>query len=286
MDGVPHPVPYQGSKRALAHAIMPLVPVGTERIVEPFAGSAAVSLAARRLGRVPRVLISDVNEPLMALWRQVRDAPTVLADRYESVWSAALADPVRGYDQARETFNATHDPALLLYLLARCVKSAVRYNAAGAFNQSADRRRVGRRPDSMRRDVVASSDLLQGSEIGAGDYREHLLAAGADDLVYLDPPYQGVSGRRDRRYVSGLSYDAFVADLRAACASGVSFVLSYDGSTGERAHGRALPAELGLHRTTVAAGRSAQATLQGRVARTVESLYVSPALQERLVSTG
>src|SRR5262249_7606801 len=67
--------------------------------------------------------------------------------------------------------------------------------------------------------------------------------------------------------------------------AGVAFLLSYDGSTGERRHGEPLPANLGLRQLPVPAGRSAQATLHGREARTVESLYLSPALVDRLGAT-
>ncbi len=42
----PHPIPYQGSKRRLAAAILAHAPSGVRRLIEPFAGSAAISLAA------------------------------------------------------------------------------------------------------------------------------------------------------------------------------------------------------------------------------------------------
>jgi DNA adenine methylase len=275
-------VPYQGSKRRIAPAIVGLLPPGVERLVEPFAGSAAVSLAVRQLDLVPRVALSDVDAPLMALWRAVRDSPDLVAAAYADLWHAGVRDPARQYRAVRDAFNATHEPAHLLYLLARCVKAAVRYNADGGFNQSADRRRVGRRPDAMRRDLLGASALLRGSTVETGDFRARLLGASTSDVVYLDPPYEGVSGAGDRRYVAGVLREAFVEDLRRASDAGVSFLLSYDGATGDRPHGEPLPADLGLRRLLVDAGRSAQATLHGHDRKTVESLYVSPALVDRL----
>src|SRR5207302_11043305 len=59
--GVPHPIPYQGSKRQLAHYIVSLFPAGSTRLVEPFVGSAAVSLAAGHLKRVKRWAINDLH---------------------------------------------------------------------------------------------------------------------------------------------------------------------------------------------------------------------------------
>jgi site-specific DNA-adenine methylase len=47
---VPHPIQYQGSKRSLASTILRYFPIKFPRLVEPFAGTAAISIAcaARR----------------------------------------------------------------------------------------------------------------------------------------------------------------------------------------------------------------------------------------------
>ena len=42
---MPQPIPYQGSKRKTAPAILENFPSQVSRIVEPFAGSAAISIA-------------------------------------------------------------------------------------------------------------------------------------------------------------------------------------------------------------------------------------------------
>ncbi|MDP9791913.1 DNA adenine methylase [Catenuloplanes nepalensis] len=285
LRGVPHAIPYQGSKRVLAHAIVPLLPEGTADLIEPFAGSAAVSIAASHLGIPRRVRLRDVNGPLIALWRRILDEPDAIADDYAAVWEAQRPDPDAFYRRARDDFNAGHAPHLLLYLLARCVKASVRYNRHGEFNQAADRRRLGARPALMRARIRATSRALAGADVAAGDYRAPLTGAGPADVVYLDPPYQGVSASKDHRYMRGLHRDEFYAALRDAVGAGVSFLLSYDGSTGEKRYGPAVPPELDLLALAVPAGTSAQATLNGCPLPTVESLYVSPALRDRLGGT-
>jgi DNA adenine methylase len=55
----------------------------------------------------------------------------------------------------------------------------------------------------------------------------------------------------------------------------VPFLLSYDGRCGEKLYGVELPESLNLNRIELNAGRSSQATLNGRTDVTVESLYVS-----------
>jgi DNA adenine methylase len=62
----------------------------------------------------------------------------------------------------------------------------------------------------------------------------------------------------------------------------ISFILSYDGRTGNKKFGQDLPEDLGLMQVELDAGRSSQATLLGRADRTYESLYLSLALVARL----
>ena len=279
---VPHAIPYQGSKRQLAHAIVRLLPADTDTLVEPFAGSAAISIAARYAGRARAVALNDINEPLMRLWGEILREPAELADRYEALWTDQLADPRSYYDDVRRTFNATGEPHLLLYLLARCVKAAVRYSRAGEFNQSPDNRRLGAKPVRMRERLVRTSRTLAGATVTATDYAERLLGAAPADVVYMDPPYQGVSNVRDHRYVRGLGREDFEDVLRRAVTDRVSFIISYDAVTADERYGKALSDGLGLTHVHVFAGRSSQATLQGIVHSTVESLYLSPALLDRL----
>ena len=98
----------------------------------------------------------------------------------------------------------------------------------------------------------------------------------------MDPPYQGTSFTRDHRYCSGLSYDEFADALQAMNDRGLSYMASYDGKTGEKSHGKPLPRSLSLTHLHIRTGRSSQATLLGDKLETVESLYLSPALVERL----
>src|SRR5207245_10418317 len=65
-------------------------------------------------------------------------------------------------------------------------------------------------------------------------------------------------------------------------ARDISYLVSYDGVTGDKVHGQQLPKHLNLHLVELEAGRSSQATLLGRNEVTIESLYLSPALTDRL----
>ncbi|MGH9580536.1 MAG: DNA adenine methylase, partial [Terriglobales bacterium] len=63
--GVPHPIPYQGSKRLLAPAILSFIPKNRfRRLIEPFAGSAAITLAAAQNRMFKEYVIADLLKPL------------------------------------------------------------------------------------------------------------------------------------------------------------------------------------------------------------------------------
>jgi DNA adenine methylase len=278
---VPHPIPYQGSKRNLARAILRCFPERVATLMEPFGGSAAITLAAAAGGAAERYVINDLNKPLVALWRAIIEFPEELVRQYETLWRAQHEDRRQYYDKVREEFNRTGRPDCLLYLLARCVKAAVRYNADGEFNQSPDNRRMGALPDTMRGHIFGASHLLRGrTECSSLDYKEVVARAAPQDLIYMDPPYQGVCGERDPRYLKGVLFDEFVEVLEALNSRDIRYLVSYDGRTGERVHGHKLPERLRLHLMELEAGRSSQATLLGRAEVTVESLYLSPALAE------
>jgi DNA adenine methylase len=272
---LPHPIPYQGSKRALAPRILRHISGDVDRFIEPFAGSAAVTIAAAHRGLAAAYLFGDSLMPLVDLWGLVLQRPAELAERYRALWVGQREGDRDYYDAVRSRFNSESDPAALLYLLVRCVKSAVRFNAAGEFNQSPDRRRLGTHPDRMAATIFDAHLLLgKRAQVRCADFEELLDEAGPRDVVYLDPPWQGTSGRRDRRYHEGLDFDRLVGGLERLRSRGVRFLVSFDGSNGMRKYGRKLPRELGLRRIALRAGPSSQATLSGRRAMTVESLYL------------
>lgn len=283
MKNIPHPIQYQGSKRNLASVILQYVPKNIDCLIEPFAGSAAISIAAAARQAAKSYLINDLNKPLADLLKLIVKYPVETASFYEQVWNAQHSDSLEHFYKVREDFNRTQDPRLFLYLLARCVKGSVRYNSAGLFNQSPDKRRRGTRPETMRANIFGVSTLLKGkTQFSSLDYREVLIQAGKSDLVYMDPPYQGVCGDRDSRYLSGIHHDDFVVALEALNSRGISYIVSYDGRRGEKTFGELLPASLDLTRVELDAGRSSQSTLLGRDEVTYESLYLSRALTNQL----
>lgn len=279
----PHVLPYQGSKRKLAAKILDCFPKEVDCLYEPFAGSAAVSLAAAANGLAKRIVIADKLEPLAELWTMVINEPAVLVEEYKEHWTRQHSDPRAYFAQVRTIYNETKSPSALLYLVARCVKNSIRFNSKGEFNQGPDNRRLGLKPEKLAREVAKASALLKNAAtVSCGDFRKILQDATENDLIYMDPPWQGTSGLRDPRYAFLLDLDELIDELARLNERNVPYILSFDGTCGDRQYGEKLPDHLELKYVGLVAGRSSQATLLGRNEVTVESLYLSSSLVTRL----
>jgi DNA adenine methylase len=281
MNGkIPHIVQYQGSKRILAPQILEYMPRRFNRMLEPFAGMAAMTIAAAKTNRAGRYHINDINEPVVHLLQTAIDTPGDLIERYAKVWEGQfqyLGGHLDHFYHVRDQFNTDGRTAEnMLYLLARCVKGSVRYGKDGNFNQSPDKRRHGTNPQKIAENVYAISALLKGKvSFSSLDYRHILEMTEQGDIVYRAPPYQGVSNARDNRYIAGVDFDDFASAIEKLDRRGISYIISHDGECGGREYGSNLPANLNCAKFLLNAGLSTQATLLGRRDTTFEALYVS-----------
>lgn len=289
MNGTtPHIVQYQGSKRNLAPQILRYIPQKFNRLIEPFAGMAAITIAVSSQNRADRYLLNDLNKPLVNILEESITNPQRLIDNYTKVWCEQLTfegGSVEHFYKVREDFNKGNQCAAnMLYLMARCVKGSVRYSSSGMFNQSPDKRRMGTNPKNLARNVYMISRLLKGkTEFMSNDYREVTKNAKSGDIVYMDPPYQGVCTSRDCRYFSGIDFNEFVDCVEDLNRRGIDFIISYDGTCGDKQYGHDLPAELGLKKVMLNAGLSSQSLLLGKKETTREALYLSRNLRNIVV---
>ncbi len=279
---VPNLVQYQGSKRKLAPQILPYLPKRSARMVEPFCGMASMTLAAAQNDVADEYWLNDLNKDVASVLRAAIEEPDRLIYEYRRAWSEQFdweGGHIAHYLYVRDLYNeGVADDGMFLYLVARVAKGAIRYSANG-MNQYVDRRRHGTRPDTMERNIRTVHTLLHGrTHVTSMDYKSVLAKCGKSDAVYMDPPYQGTSGKKDSRYISGVSVDELEGELRGLDGRDVPYVLSYDGVCGSKSYGRELDPSLHCRKFLLNAGRSAQATLNGVNATTFEALYVSDGL--------
>lgn len=289
MSTIPHLVQYQGSKRKLAKYIKDYYPNHFGRFIEPFSGTGAMSIFTAFNSLGDDFILNDVNTQVVGLLEKCINNPDELVEQYTKIWNGQFNDnenSVDYYYKMRRVFNDKKDDpdaALTLFILARVAKGAIRYNQQGEMNQICDRRRCGTKPDTIRKNAFAISELLKGKvSLYNMDYTQILDMAKPGDLVYMDPPYQGVSKGLSSRYIQSLERGHFIDALEGLNKRGIDYIVSYDGQNDDGKFGEDLPIHLNLQHLLLNAGRSAQGNLNGKQITTYESLYVSQGIRKDL----
>jgi DNA adenine methylase len=267
-QSVPPLVKWTGSKRSQAAAIVALFP-RHRRYFEPFLGGGSLLYLAAR----PGATAGDLYEPLVSIFRLVQESPSLVARRYAEDWHSLRESGPDHFYRVRARFNETRDPLALNFLLRTCVNGIVRFNSAGAFNNSFHLSRPGMDPARFAKIVAAWSAKLEGVTLVCGDYETTLETAERGDLAYLDPPYAG----NRQRYSRDLDLERFFSVLERLSGRGVRWLLSFDGRRGGRdLAGAGVPRELWRRRLLVPSGHSAVGkVLNGRVEDVKESLYLN-----------
>lgn len=180
-------VKWAGGKRKLVPFIKAHLPLPAKRLVEPFAGGAAVSLALA--DRVESIWLNDVNVDLINIYESLRDDPEKYIEDARRLFSSNMNEPEAYYRQ-RQTFNETdcayERAVIFLYLNRHGYNGLCRYNSSGQFNVPFGRYKHPYFPEQELSDAAA---VLKKAAITTVDFERVLDECGAGDVVYCDPPY-------------------------------------------------------------------------------------------------
>ena len=80
---IPHPIQYQGSKRNLAPTILKYFPTDVQTLIEPFAGTAAISVASAYQSKAVKFILNDLNKPLLDLLQLIIEKPEKKTFKFE-----------------------------------------------------------------------------------------------------------------------------------------------------------------------------------------------------------
>ena len=182
---------WPGGKRRVVPHLLPHLNLPAKRLVEPFCGSCALSLAVG--DRADSFWLNDLNGDLVKLLEQVKLNPAQVIKRGKSYFTPAKNVESIYYD-LRDEFNTTKDQftkaLLFLYLNRHGYNGLCRYNADGGFNVPFGRYVAPYFPE---KEILAAADVLARAEITARDFGEVMGACGLGDVVYCDPPYVPLS---------------------------------------------------------------------------------------------
>lgn len=281
---IPSAIKWTGSKRSQATTIAGLAP-NYNRYLEPFMGSGAVMYLASHSGAIG----NDIYQPLIDLWKLIRDTPNNLIECYTSEWNELNAElneiemldiskmskgkclPNKYYE-IRDRFNLNPNPIDLNFLMRTCVNGIVRFNNQGDFNNSFHLSRRGMKPEHFARNIRIWNLALQGVELTSMDYKQVLDLTEQGNYVYLDPPYAGTN----QRYSKYVEPDELFDQLELLNSRKVCWALSYDGSRDDTDYSYNVPKELYKRCYKVRNGASAvKKVLAGPVEIVEESLYLN-----------
>jgi len=187
---VPPPLKWAGAKTKIVARILALMPPETARLIEPFAGSAVVSINAG----TARLLVADANPDLIALHEAIRDRPKQLIRELQRLF-VPKNNTQQAYSRLRTRFNERRLPdleqaALFVYLNRHGYNGLCRYNARGDFNSPFGRVTSPFLPETR---ILHASRALKHADITCESFEAVMREAGEWDFVYCDPPYSPLS---------------------------------------------------------------------------------------------
>jgi len=241
-------IKWSGSKRYVAPELSKHI-VKQKRYIEPFIGGGAM-LPFRQISNA---VASDIIPELVNLWKQIKTNPEQVAEEYKNRWERLQNEGHNVYYEVRDNFNKTKNEFDFLFLTRTCVNGLIRYNTNGEFNNSMHKNRPGINPNTFREIILKWSYFIRDVDFRNCDYRQTLVDADKNDFVFLDPPY---GGTKDRYTKTEFNLDNFYNELERLNSVGAKWILTFDGTAGNREYDYQLPQELYKHKTEIKTGNS------------------------------
>ncbi len=190
---------WAGNKYQILARITAELPSGT-RLIEPFAGSAAVFLNTH----FERYLINDINPDLINLYHILQHDGEAFI-RHAQRFFSQRNNSEAAYYRLRDRFNSSGDPveksALFIYLNRHGYNGLCRYNAAHDFNVPFGRYQ---RPYFPLRELRMFHRKARQAEFTCVDFKRTMSRARKGHVVYADPPYVPLNATSSfTRYSSG-----------------------------------------------------------------------------------
>ena len=187
-------VKWVGGKRQLLREIVPLLPDRDTPYCEPFLGGGAVLFELQPT----TAIINDINADLMGVYEVIRDDVESLIEilsEYKN--TKEFFYTVRDLDRNKNVFSKlskVEKAARTLYLNKTCFNGLFRVNSSGEFNSPYG---YYKNPNIVNETVLrAVNEFFSDSNISFHneDFSAILERITKDTFVYLDPPYDPVSG--------------------------------------------------------------------------------------------
>ncbi len=261
-------IKWSGSKRSQANEIVSYFPKKIDVYFEPFLGSGAI------MGhlRPNKAVGSDINKPLIELWKLIQRNPRKVATEYKKNWDSLQKEGHTFFYKIRDRFNQKQSPLDFLFLTRTCVNGLIRYNKKGEFNNSLHYTRKGMNPAQLEKIIFKWSEIIKNYKFIETSYEISTKKAKKGDFIYLDPPYFNTG----TRYFGVIDYQKFINYLEDLNKRRIKYALSYDGSRGETSYIVKIPKKLYKRHIMLHSGNSAFGKVQNKkIEKVYESLYLN-----------
>jgi DNA adenine methylase len=217
---------WAGNKYRLLPRILAILPAG-QRLIEPFAGAAALSLNVHH----PQRLINDSNRDLITLFQLLQQHGEEFIAECRRLFTPEN-NTVEAYNALRNQFNQCIDPhqraALFCYLNRHGYNGLCRYSKNG-YNVPFGRYKEPRFPGNEMRHFHRIS---QKATFTSGDFSTIMQQATPGDVIYCDPPYAPLSTTAMFTNYDGAGsftlndQERLAAEARACAQRGIPVVIS------------------------------------------------------------
>lgn len=175
---------WAGGKSQSLSLIQNAIGFAPERLVEPFAGSAVVSLNIE----ASNYLICDSNDDLIEVFKYLKTRGRYFIDRCKYLFEDGYSSDIYYYNRKR--FNnlpsCMEKSALFVYLNRHAFNGLCRYNASGLFNVPIGKYTSIYFPE---KEMEIFYNKSQNFEIRRQTFEETFSMQKKGDVFYCDPPY-------------------------------------------------------------------------------------------------
>jgi len=182
---------WAGNKSSIVDKISPYLQGDT--LIEPFAGSCAVSLNTV----FKNYICNDINSDMINMYLQIQDNPIEFIEETKKYFLNGN-DETRFYE-LRDLYNTTTDikikSALFLYLNRHCFNGLCRYNSKGKFNVPFGKYSA---PYFPLKEILDFSSFTQNNfKFTNENFTDVFAMADKKSVIYCDPPYLPLTDTAD-----------------------------------------------------------------------------------------
>lgn len=179
---------WAGNKFRIVDRVKKELPAG-KRLIEPFAGSAAIFLNTD----YEHYIINDNNPDLIHLYTILKKEGSTFIKKCRFYFSPRFNNEEQYY-KLRQKFNATKDinkrAVLFVYLNRHGYNGLCRYNLKGGYNVPFGRYKAPYFPE---KEMLAFHHKAQKADFVLSSFESIIQSARPGDVIYCDPPYVPLS---------------------------------------------------------------------------------------------